>query len=70
MHCGEVKAVVRCPFCGGELQAEPLKIWRFRFYSVERLRCPKCGGIFNHYSGVSPKGKRSEFVIRVKPRAG
>ena len=42
--------------------------WKFLFYSVKRLQCPKCGGIFNLYSGVSPKGKRSEFVIRVKAR--
>jgi hypothetical protein len=32
MRCEEVKPVVRCPFCGGELQAEPLKTWKFRFY--------------------------------------
>ena len=26
-------------------------------------------GVFNHYYGVSPSsGKKSEFVIRVKPR--
>jgi hypothetical protein len=27
-----VRVMVRCQFCGGELEAEPLKIWRFRFY--------------------------------------
>jgi hypothetical protein len=42
--------------------------WSFRFYSVERLQCPKCSGAFNHYSGVRPKGGKSEFVIRVRPR--
>jgi hypothetical protein len=63
-----VKAVVKCPVCGGEFQAEPFKTWRFRFYQVKRLQCPKCGGIFNLYSGVSPKGKKSEFMIKVKVR--
>jgi hypothetical protein len=62
------KAIVKCSFCSGEFQAQPLKTWRFRFYSVERLQCPKCNGIFNHYAGVSPKGRKSEFMIRVKPR--
>jgi hypothetical protein len=60
--------MVKCPFRGGEPQAQPLKTWRFRFYFVERLQCPKCNGIFNHYSGVRPQGGKSEFVIRVKPR--
>jgi hypothetical protein len=46
-----------------------LKTWRFRFYEVKRLECLKCRGIFNHYQGASPTGKKSEFVIRVKPRA-
>jgi uncharacterized protein (DUF2225 family) len=60
--------MVKCPFCSEEFQAQPLKAWRFRFYSVERLQCPSCSGIFNHYSGVRSKGGKSEFVIRVKPR--
>jgi len=60
--------MVRCPVCNSEFEAEPLKTWRFRFYSVKRFQCPKCGGVFNHYSGVSPKGRRAEFVIRVKTR--
>jgi uncharacterized protein (DUF2225 family) len=62
--------MVKCPVCNGEFEAEPLKTWRFRFYDVKRLQCPKCGGIFNLYSGVSPKGKKSEFAIKVKPRRG
>lgn len=61
--------MVRCPYCGftGEFRVE--RSWRFRFYDVRRLCCPKCGGVFNHYRGTSPRGKLSEFVIRVKPRA-
>jgi hypothetical protein len=62
------KAIVKCPFCSGEFQAQPLKAWRFGFYSVEWLQCPKCNGILNHHAGVSPKGRKSKFVIRVKPR--
>jgi hypothetical protein len=60
--------MVKCPFCGGEVQAQPLKVWRFRFYSVERLQCPRCSGVFNHYLGVNPKGRKSEFAIRVRPK--
>jgi transposase len=63
--------MVKCPYCGNEGYFEELRNpWKFLFYSVKRLRCPKCGGIFNLYSGVSPKGKSSEFVIRIKPRRG
>jgi hypothetical protein len=29
-------------------------------------RAPKCRGRFNHYYGASPRGKTSEFIIRVK----
>jgi len=54
---------------GYEGQFKVHKKWRFRFYDVERLECPRCGGVFNHYYGVSPVGKKSEYIIRVKPRA-
>jgi transposase len=65
-----VKLLVRCPYCGYEGEFRVEKSWRFRFYEVRRLSCPKCGGVFNHYRGVSPKGRVSDFVIRVKPRVG
>jgi predicted nucleic-acid-binding Zn-ribbon protein len=29
------------------------------------FKCPKCGGRFNHYFDVSPRGKGVEFVIRI-----
>lgn len=45
-----------------------LQIWKFRFYEVKRLECSKCHGVFDHYQGLSSVGKRSEFVIGVKPR--
>jgi len=65
--------VVRCPFCGYEADLNQFKLlrnpWKFRFYEVKMLECPKCSGVFNYYSGVSPKGKRSEFIIKIKPRA-
>ncbi len=64
--------MVKCPFCGYEGSVEGFKrlrdSWRFRFYVVEMLECPKCHKIFNYYRGKSPKGKVSEFVIKVKPR--
>jgi ribosomal protein S27AE len=61
--------MVKRPYCGNEGYFEGLRNpWEFLFYSVKRLQCPKCGSIFNLYSGVSPKGKKSEFAIRVKPR--
>lgn len=63
---------MKCPFCGYEGSEESFKLlrepWRFRFYTVKRLQCPKCGGIFNYYSGVTAEGKKSEFLIRVRPR--
>jgi hypothetical protein len=33
------------------------------------LECSRCGGRFNHYVGVTSRGRHSEFVIRVRPRA-
>ena len=61
--------MVKCPFCGYEGEFRAIKSWRFRFYTVKMLTCPKCRGVFNHYHGVSPRsGKVSEFVIKVKPR--
>jgi len=60
--------LVKCPYCGYEGEFRVLKTWRFRFYNVSRMECPRCHGVFNYYQGVSPKGKRSEFVIRVRPK--
>jgi uncharacterized Zn finger protein len=60
-----VSDVAKCPYCGFEGESKLLKTWKFRFYDVRRLRCPKCGGVFNHYYGISPRtGKVSEFVIK------
>jgi hypothetical protein len=61
-------SMVKCPYCTSEGAFKELKEWKFRFYNVKRLQCLKCKGIFNHYSGVSSLGKKSEFVIRVKAR--
>lgn len=63
---------MRCPFCGYGDDFKVIKEWRFRFYTVRRAECPKCGGIFNHYAGKPPTGKASGFTIRVKtrPRGG
>jgi len=66
---------LRCPYCGYEAYASKFKLlrdpWRFRFYEVKRLECPRCHNIFNYYFGINPRsGEVSEFVIRVKPRGG
>jgi uncharacterized C2H2 Zn-finger protein len=60
--------LTKCPYCGYAGEFRVHKTWRFRFYEVERLECPRCHGVFNHYQGVSTGGRKSEFVIRVKPR--
>jgi len=63
-----VKKMVKCPYCGYEGEFRLVKTWKFRFYEVKMFSCPKCRGIFNYYSGVSSTGRRSEFVIRLRPR--
>ena len=60
--------MVKCPYCGYEENFRLLKTWKFRFYDVKMLECSRCGGRFNHYLGISPKNRRSEFVIKIKPR--
>jgi len=60
--------LVKCPYCGYEAKFRLLKSWRFRFYDVKMLECPNCGGRFNNYLGVTSRGRRSEYVIRIKPR--
>jgi len=62
---------VKCPYCGYEADASIFKLlrspWRYGFYEVRMLECLECHGIFNHYHGVGPRGRVSEYVIRVKP---
>jgi hypothetical protein len=53
--------LTRSPYCGYAGEFREHKTWRFRFYEVERLEYPRC-------HGVSPSSKKSEFVIRVRPR--
>jgi transposase-like protein len=60
--------MIKCPYCNNEVGFKEVKSWKFRFYDVKRLQCPSCNGIFNHYYGVSSRGRKSEFVIKVKPR--
>jgi hypothetical protein len=57
--------LTKCPYCRYEGEFKPLKTWIFRFYNVKMFKCPKCGGRFNHYFDVSPRGKGVEFVIRI-----
>lgn len=67
-----VIGLIQCPYCGFKGSENDYKLlrepWRFRFYTVKRLECPKCKGIFQYYYGESPRGKISEYVIRMKPR--
>jgi transposase len=62
--------LAKCPYCGYEGEFKVHETWRFRFYEVKRLECPGCHGVFNHYQGLSPTGRRSEFVVGVRPRVG
>lgn len=41
--------MVRCPICGKEFEAEPLKSWKFGFYDVKRYKCEACNRGFNLY---------------------
>jgi hypothetical protein len=61
--------MVKCPYCNYEGEFKFDKAWKFRFYDVKRIECPKCNGVFNYYKGISSKGKTSEFVIRIKSRS-
>jgi len=49
---------VKCPVCGKEFSGEPLKTWRFRFYTVNRYECGKCKAKFNVY-----ESEKSRFTI-------
>jgi len=64
--------MVKCPYCNYEADVSEFKPlrepWKFRFYIVRMLECPRCHKVFNYYSGVRPKGKKSEFMIRLGGR--
>lgn len=64
--------MVQCPYCNFSGDIERFKSvrgsWRFRFYEVHYIICPKCGGRFYFFSGRSPMGKQYEFVMRIKPK--
>jgi len=47
----------------GRIQAS--KDMEFRFYNVKMFKWSKRRGLFNHYFGVSPRGKGVKFVIRI-----
>ena len=65
--------MVKCPYCGYETDVDEFELvrepWKFRFYKVKMLKCPRCHNVFNYYSGVSPHRKKSEYVIRIRPRS-
>jgi len=58
--------MARCPFCGYEADASGFRLlrspWRFRFYEVKRLECPRCGGVFNYYHGMKPSRR---FLVQI-----
>ncbi|MEM1873224.1 MAG: hypothetical protein QXS85_05570 [Acidilobaceae archaeon] len=60
-------STVTCPKCGLESSLESFKLvrspWRFRFYTVRMLECPRCGSRFRLYEGTSPRGRESVFTI-------
>ena len=67
--------MVKYPFCGYEAKLDKFKLlrkpWKFRFYIIRMLECPRCHKVFSYYYGVSPRtNKVSEFTIGVKPRVG
>ena len=47
---------------------KPSRTWKFKFYNVEILKCPKYEERFSYYLDVSPRGRRSKFVIKIKPK--
>jgi DNA-directed RNA polymerase subunit RPC12/RpoP len=63
-----VRKAVKCPYCDFKREFRVHKAWRFRFYDIKKLECPRCSGIFNCYQGTSPKGKKSLFIVRVRLR--
>ncbi|MEM4854754.1 MAG: hypothetical protein QXJ64_04795 [Thermosphaera sp.] len=53
--------MVKCPSCSFESGASNFKqlreLWKFRFYEVRMLECPRCKNVFNYYEGTSPRGE-------------
>ena len=62
--------LIECPFCGFESDINTFKQlrepWKFNIYTVTRLECPSCKGIFNYYEGISSSNKRTSFTIPKK----
>ena len=68
-----MRAVIKCPYCNYEAEASVFKLlrepWKFRFYIVRMLECPKCYNVFNYYYGISPTTrKEASFTIKIRPR--
>ncbi len=63
--------MVKCPHCRykNDLNAFTLirSPWKFRFYTVYYLKCPKCNGLFYYYTGIGRFGRHHEFTVRIKP---
>ena len=64
--------MIKCPYCGFTGDLKDFKLlrdsWKFSFYTVRRLECPKCHGIFQYYQGETKSKKNIEFTIKIKPK--
>ena len=66
--------MIKCPFCGYEADISQFRLlrdpWKFRFYEVKMLECPKCHSVFNYYYGIISNNRATEFTIKIRPRKG
>jgi DNA-directed RNA polymerase subunit RPC12/RpoP len=62
-----VRKVVKCLYCGYEVEFKLLKTWKYSWWDVYFYKCSRCKAHFASY--VDPEGKRKSFVILYKPRA-
>jgi len=63
--------MVKCPFCRYTDDLSKFTLlrdpWKYRFYDVYYLKCPKCDGQFYYFTGIGRFGKHHEFTMRRKP---
>jgi len=62
--------MVKCPYCGFEGEFKLLRAWKFKYYTVYYYECFNCRKLFRYYTGLSPRGKKSDFIIRVGTHRG
>lgn len=63
--------MVECPFCKYVDDLDRFALlrdpWKYRFYMVHYLKCPKCNGQFYYFTGIGRFGKHHEFTMKRKP---